>query len=349
MASQFGGNGPRAVPPDPEEIIKEIFKRVRSGLPGTLPGGGLIVGLVVGLLLWMATGIYQVNPSEVGVVLRFGRAVATTTPGLHWHLPWPVERVLKPPVTVVHKEEVGFRTLDVGPPARYRTVLEEARMLTEDGNIVELNFIVQYRIKDAVAFLFNVRDPADTLRDAAESAMREVVGHTSISMALTEGRLSIQTRTQDLLQVILDKYGAGLHVTTVKLQDVAPPGPVQDAFKDVINAEQDRERMVNEAEGFANDILPKARGVAAEMINQAQGYAASRVKHAEGEAGRFELVYEAYVKAPRVTRKRMYLETMEVVLPEVDKIIVGSEIANGLIPVLPLAGMQGLTTKGETK
>ena len=349
MSDRFGGNGSsHPLPPNPEEIIKDIVNRLRGGLPGNLPGG-MFIGLLLILALWLATGLYQINPTEVGVVLRFGRVVHTTSPGLHWHLPWPIERVLKPPVTVVHKEEVGFRTLDVGPPARYRTVVEEARMLTEDGNIVELNFIVQYRIKDPVAFLFNVRDPAETLRDSAESAMREIIGHSSIDAALTEGRLLIQTRTEDLLQEILDGYGAGLHVATVKLQDVAPPGPVQDAFKDVINAEQDRERMINEAEGFSNDILPKARGTAAQLVNQSQGYAAARIKVAEGEARRFELVHEAYAKAPVVTRTRMYLETMEAVLPQVDKVIVDSGIADGLLPVLPLGNMGGQTSGGKAQ
>ena len=331
-------------------MIKDIFNRVRAGLPAGLPsGGGAIAGLLVALLLWAATGLYQVDPSEVGVVLRFGRVVTTTSPGLHWHLPWPVERVLKPPVTVVHKEEIGFRTLDVGPPARYRPVLEEARMLTEDGNIVELNFIVQYRIKDPVAFLFNVRDPTETLRDSAESAMRDVIGHTSINMALTEGRFQIQTQAEQLLQGILDGYAAGLHIATVKLQDVAPPGPVQDAFKDVINAEQDRERMVNEAQGFANDILPKARGMAAQIVNRSEGYSAGRVKAAEGEAARFELLYEAYAKAPEVTRRRMYLETMEAVLPTMDKVIVDSHIADGVLPMLPLGEMGGGAAKGKVE
>ena len=330
------GQGPRRPPPDPEEIIAELFNKLRGGLPGGLGGGvgALLVGVLA--LIWLATGIYQVNPSEVGVVLRFGEAVQTAPPGLHWHLPWPIERVLKPPITVVHKEEIGFRTLDVGPPARYRTVVEEARMLTADGNIVDLNFIVQYRIKDAAAFLFNVRDPAETLRDSAESAMREVVGHTAIDQALTEGRLAVQTQTSDLLQSILDSYGAGLHIVTVKLQDVAPPGPVQDAFKDVINAEQDRERMINEAEGFSNDILPKARGTAAQLVNEAEGFAAARLKESEGGARRFELLHEAYAEAPEITRVRMYIEALEDILPSIDKIIVDEELSDAVLPLLDL-------------
>ncbi len=319
-------------------MISELFETVRRRLPRGL--GATVLAIVI-LCGWLATGLYQVNPSEVGIVLRFGKAVASTTPGLHWHLPWPIERVLKPPITVVLKEEIGFRTIDVGPPARYRDVTEESRMLTADGNIIELDFIVQYRIKDPIAFLFHVRDPSETLRDAAESAMREVVGYTTIDQALTEGRLEIQTEAQAELQEILDHYDAGLLVTTVKLQDVVPPGPVQDAFKDVINAEQDKKRMINQAEGFANDILPKARGSAAQLLNEAEGYAASVVKQAEGAAKRFELIEAAYRKAPEVTRTRLYLETMERVLPDIDKVLIDEATSKRMLPLLPLGNNTG--------
>jgi membrane protease subunit HflK len=331
MSDPFS-NGGGARRPDPEQLINEIFANLGRRLPGNALGPIL---LGIALLLWTATGIYQVNPNEMGVVLRFGAVQKTTGPGLHWHMPWPVERVLKPPVTLVLKEEMGFRTVDPGPPARYRPVTEEARMITTDGNIVDLDFIVQYRIKDPVDFLFKVRDPAETLRDAAESAMREVIGRTTIDNALTEGRLLIQTEAQKLLQETLDSYESGLLVTTVKLQDVVPPGPVQDAFKDVISAEQDRERMINEAEGFANDILPKARGTAAQLLNEAEGHAASVTNEAEGAAKRFELLLTAYLTAPNVTRKRMYLETMEAILPGMDKIIMDTD-GTPPLPLLPL-------------
>lgn len=318
---------------DAERLIEEAIERFRRSVPG---GAAPAIALIVALGLWLATGIYQVNPSELGVVLRFGRVVETATPGLHWHLPWPIERALKPPVTVVLKEEIGFRTISPGPPARYRSVTEESRMLTADGNIVELDFIVQYLIKDPVAFLFKVRDPADTLRDSAESAMREVIGRSTIDAALTDGRAQIQAETHELLQSTLDGYESGLQVTAVKLQDVVPPGPVQDAFKDVINAEQDRERMINQAEGFANDILPKARGTAAQLENEAAGYAASVVKAAEGAAERFRLLYRAYAKAPDITRTRMYIEALEEVLPNIDKVIVDKELSGEVVPLLPL-------------
>jgi len=336
VAGPFGnGSGGQS---DADRLIAEAFESIRKRIPSGAIG---ILALLIALVLWLATGLYQVNPSEAGVVLRFGKVVQITPPGLHWHLPWPVERVFKPAVTEVKKEEVGFRTIDVGPPARYRSVTEESRMLTADGNIVELDFIVQFRIKEPIAFLFRVRDPYEMLRDSAESAMREVVGRTSIDDALTEGRLEIQTKAQTLLQDILDRYDSGLQVSTVKLQDVTPPGPVQDAFKDVINAEQDKERLINEAQGFSNDILPKARGTAAQIVNEAQGYAAAVVKDAEGAAERFELVHAAYAKAPGVTRKRMYIEMFESILPGIDKIIVDGAIAGQVIPFLPLKPLSG--------
>ncbi|TFH20419.1 MAG: FtsH protease activity modulator HflK [Myxococcales bacterium] len=331
MANDFGNGS--AHPPDPNRIIQEAFDSISQRFPSGVVGP---LALLVVVALWMAGGLYQVGPSEVGVVMRFGAVTHTTPPGLHWHLPWPIERVYKPAVTRVFKEEIGFRTFAIGPPARYRDVTEEARMLTADGNIVELDFIVQYRIKDPIDFLFKVLDPQETLRDSAESAMREVVGSTTIDDALTEGRLEIQTRAQAQLQEILDSYQTGLQVTTVKLQDVTPPGPVQDAFKDVINAEQDRERVINESEGFANDIIPKARGTAARLVNEAEGYAAAVVKDAEGAAKRFELVHAAYAKAPEVTRQRMYIEALEEVLPEINKIIIQGGAAGDVVPLLDL-------------
>ena len=341
MPDPFSNGGARR--PDPEQLINEIFANLGRRMPGNSLGPILFA---VALLLWTATGVYQVAPSEMGVVLRFGAVTTTTPPGLHWHLPWPIERVLKPPVTLVLKEEIGFRTVDPGPPARYRAVTEEARMLTSDGNIVDLDFIIQYRIKDPVDFLFKVRDPAETLRDAAESAMREVIGRSTLDSALTEGRLEIQIEAQELLQETLDSYQSGLHVTTVKLQDVVPPGPVQDSFKDVISAEQDRQRMINESEGFANDIVPKARGAAAQILNEAEGYSASVTNEAEGAAKRFDLLLAAYLTAPKVTRKRMYLETMEAILPSIDKIIMDSDKAPpvALLPLKPLMNPAQETT-----
>ncbi len=331
MANGFP-NG-RGRTPQPDEILNEVFNRIRNS--GASGGGLAAIVAGVALLGWLATGIYQINPSEVGVVTRFGEVMKTTPPGLHWKFPTPVEQVYKVPIARVLKEEVGFETIAVGPPARYRDDVQESRMLTADGNIVDVDFIVQYTISDATKYLFNVREPRETLHDLAEAAMRSVIGSSTIDSALTEGRLEVQNLTQDLLQGYLDHYDAGMHVNTVKLQDVVPPGPVQDAFKDVINAEQDKERMINEAEGFRNDILPKARGSAAQKTNEAEGYAESQVKLADGAAQSFALVYEAYRVAPEVTRRRLYLETMEKVMKNANKVVVDSR-GGGALPLLSL-------------
>jgi membrane protease subunit HflK len=336
MANPNGGVPPRT--PNPEDIVAEIFARARKSGAGGASSTSMLAVLAAAFVVWLATGVYQVGSSEVGVILHFGKAAGATSPGLHWHVPWPVQQVIKVPVAMVNKQEIGFRTIDPGPPARYRPVVAEARMLTSDGNILDLDFIVQYRIQDPLLYLFKVRDPIETLRDCAESAMREVIGSNDINTALTEGRGAIQVRAQHHLQSMLDGYESGLLITTVKLQDVEPPDAVQDAFKDVIAAEQDKERRINEAEGFANDILPKARGKAAQRVNDAHAYSETVVKEAEGSAGRFELVREAYSRAPEITRKRMYLETLEAILPAIDKVIVDESIASEMLPVMDLPG-----------
>ncbi len=315
--------------------MRELFERVRLQWPKRF-GFGYIIVIVAGL--WLLSGAYQVDPSQTGVVLRFGRAVGVTGPGLHWHIPWPVEMVIKPPTAKILKEEIGFRTVDPGPPARYRTVSAESLMLTGDGNIVDLDFIVQYKIRDPIAYLFKVRGQSKTLRDCAESAMREVMGKSAIDAALTEGKFKIQQDAQELLQQTLDNYSAGIQVVTVKLQDVDPPQPVSDAFKDVISAKQDKERLINEAEGYRNDVVPRARGRAAQIVNEAEAYRATRIKNAEGEAKRFTQILKEYRKAPEVTRKRLYLETMEEILPRVEKIIIGGDIGKNVLPYLPLRG-----------
>lgn len=299
-----------------------------------------LVILPILLVLWALTGIYIVRPEEQGVVLRFGRAVRQTGPGPHWHLPWPFERVLKPNVTQVLKQEIGFRTTDMGPPTRYRDVDQEALMLTGDENIVKLLFIVQYRVRQdaegVTDFLFNVRDPLDTVLPAAEAAMREVVGRTDIDSVLTEGKERVQQEAQQELQVILDLYDVGLEVLTVKLQDVDPPDQVSDAFKDVISAEQDRERMINEALGYANDVVPKARGQAAQLLNEAEAYRESKVREAAGAAARFNALYDEYAKAKEVTRQRLYLETLEEILPKANKILLDDLAGKQAVPYLPL-------------
>jgi modulator of FtsH protease HflK len=337
---------PNGNPNDPVEMIDKVWDELRSRFGGGGKGPGRFSPwwlVVIALLLYALTGIYIVAPDERAVVLRFGRVVREAEPGPGYHLPWPIEEVFKPSVTQIRKEEFGFRTIDVGPPARYRDEPVEALMLTGDENIVKLQFIVQYRVKPdangATDFLFNVRDPQKALRDTAEAAMREIVGRSNIDDALTEGKERIQGDARELLQGILDRYGAGLEVVTLQLQDVDPPDQVSDAFKDVIGAQQDRERLINESNGYANDVLPKARGQAAQIINEAQAYKEVKVQDATGAAQRFVALEEEYSKAKEVTRERLYLETMEEVMGRVNKILIDDAAAKQVVPYLPLDQM----------
>lgn len=332
---------PRGRPNDPFAEIQMVFDKVRGAFTNRQPSRvspWLIVAVL--LVLYVGSGVFIVAPDERGIVLRFGRVVREADPGPGYHLPWPFEQVIKPSVTQIRKAEFGFRTVDVGPPARYRDVDPEALMLTGDENIVKLQFIVQYKVKTgptgATDFLFNVRDQEDTVRDAAEAAMREVLGRNNIDNALTEGKEQVQQDAQALLQRILDEYQVGLEVVTVKLQDVGPPDQVSDAFKDVISAQQDKERLINEARGYANDVVPKARGQAAQLLNEAEGYSAAKVQDASGAAQRFSALQQEYDKAKEVTRLRLYLETMEQVLPRMNKIILDEVAGKQVVPYLPL-------------
>jgi len=332
---------PRRPPDDPLAEIRKIVDQVRDGFGSRGPmrlKPWPFVGIA--LLLYGLSGIFIVAPDERGVILRFGRVVREAEPGPGYHLPWPVESVLKPSVTQIRKEEFGFRTIAVGPPARYQDVDAEALMLTGDENIVKLQFIVQFKVKTGPTgttdFLFNVRDPVATVRDAAEAAMREILGRNDIDNALTEGKERVQQDAQSLLQRILDEYGVGLEVVTVKLQDVDPPNQVSDAFKDVISAQQDKERLINEARGYANDVVPKARGQAAQLLNEAEGYSAAKVQDASGAAQRFIALQQEYEKAKDVTRLRLYIETMEQVLPRVNKILLDEVAGKQVVPYLPL-------------
>jgi len=335
-----GDWSPKRTDDDAIEGLRELGRQWRGFFDSI--GPSLILLLL--LLAYLASGIFIVAPDERAVVLRFGKAVREEGPGPHYRFPVPIEREIKVPVTKIRKEEIGFRTVSPGPPARYNQIDREALMLTGDNNIVELDFIVQYRIKQTpngtTDYLFNVSDPRQAVRDAAEAAMREVIGASKIDDALTEGKDRIQNDAEQLLQQVLDDYGAGIEIVTVKLQDVDPPEAVNDAFKDVISAEQDKERMINEARGYANDIVPKARGQAAQMLNEAQAYAQEVVRDAEGAADRFIAVYEEYAKAKEVTKRRLYLETMERVLARADKIVLDSDASQRMVPYLPLSEVQ---------
>ena len=295
-----------------------------------------IWGLVlVAVLIWLATGIYTVGPDEQGVVLRYGKISTITSPGLNYHLPYPFETVFKPKVTEVKRVEVGFRTLDPGPPARYADRPQESLMLTGDENIVDVDLIVQYRIGDAAKYLFRVKDPDGTVRKATEAAIREVVGSKIIDETLTTGKLQIQAETKMLIQQILNRYDSGLLITAVQLQDVNPPTQVRDAFIDVASAREDKNRIINEAQGYRNAIIPEARGKVSQILNAAEGYRAEKTRKATGDADRFKQILREYQKAKNVTRKRLYLETMEEILPGITKVILDQE-KSGVLPILPL-------------
>jgi membrane protease subunit HflK len=295
------------------------------------------------LVVWLLTGTYMVGPDEVGVVRTFGEFTRVAQSGLNWHFPVPIETVNTPKVTEVKRVEIGFRTLRNG---QYRTVEKESLMLTGDENIVDAEMIVQYKIKDPVGYLFNIVEPELTVREAAEASLRTVVGRNKIDETLTTGKFTIQEETKSQLQSILDLYESGIHIVAVQLQDVSPPKEVIGAFKDVASAKEDKNRMVNQAEGYRNDVIPKARGEAEAMIRDAEGFKESRIKRAEGDAAKFTTILQEYRKAKSITEKRLYLETMEKVLPGIEKVIVPDKNSGNMLNLLNLnAG----TVKGGEK
>jgi membrane protease subunit HflK len=331
-----GGSGPQ--PPNIEELLRRGQDRMRSLLPGGMGSmrGFLLIGLVA-VGVWLASGFYTVQPEQLGIVLRFGKYVRDAEPGLRYHLPAPIERALKPNVTRENRVEVGFRSVQEGRAVSSRDLAEESLMLTGDENIVDIGFTVFWKIKDAKRFLFGVREPEALVKVAAESAMREVVGQTPIQQALTEGRDKIEVDTATLLQKLLDNYGAGIEIRRVQLLAVDPPAQVVDAFNDVQRARADRERLRNEAEAYRNDIIPRARGDAERLLQEAQAYREEVTNRAQGDAKRFQSVYQAYLANKDVTAQRMYLETMEQVLKNTNKVILDrAEAGQGVVPYLPL-------------
>ena len=334
-----GGNGGEGGRGPDYEKFSEAFKRLPS-LP-TPPGGKVkwVLAAVVGV--WLLSGIYIVNPDEEGVVLRFGKYDRTVTAGPHYALPFPIEAVYRPKVTQVQRVEVGFRSVAQGRTFQQganRALPEESSMLTGDENIVSVQFSVQYQIKDPVEYLFNVTDQAAVVKNAAEAAMREVIGNSQIDSALTDGKLNIQTEATHLLQEILDRYKVGVRVIAVQLQDVHPPKEVSDAFKDVASAREDKSRIINEAEAYRNELIPQARGLAAQVENEAQGYKETRIRNAEGEANRFLALLAEYEQAKDVTKQRLYLEAMEELLsrPGMEKIVLPKNASERVLPLLPL-------------
>ncbi|MGH7076183.1 MAG: FtsH protease activity modulator HflK [Stellaceae bacterium] len=333
------GHGPGGGPQPPfDELFRRGRDRFRRLLPGGWgPGRWVVLGLIVIVLIWLASGFYRVEPDEVGVVLRFGALNRITQAGLNYHLPGPIETVLLPKVTRVNPIEIGFR---LAPDGTTEEVPQESLMLTGDENIVDVNFTVFWVIKDAPEYLFNIRNPPLVVKAAAESAMREVIGHTNIADALAQGRYKIKTETQKLTQQILDSYSAGIVITDLQLQKIDPPAQVIDAFRDVQSAKIDLNTLVNQAEAYRNSVVPRAKGNASQIIQQGEAYKARVVLQAEGSANRFDSVLKAYDQAKDVTATRLYLETMEQVLEGANKVILGHGVSgSGVLPYLPLPSL----------
>ena len=333
--------------------MPQQFDFPRSQVPLKLNPKTVYMVLALLVVLWLGSGIYTVSPDEPAVVRRFGKFLEVVNPGLHYRLPSPIDMVEIHSVTKVYREEIGFRTRDGGT----RKMPNEALMLTGGLNIIDVEMVVQYRVNSIVDALFSVRDLGvfepprrgrePLIHDAAESALRQVIGRHAIDEALTEGKVTIQAEIKDELQSLFDKYNCGLTVQSVQLQTVGPPQQVDEAFKDVASAKEDRERRVNEARGYQNDIIPKARGEAERMIKEAEAYKIERVRRAQGDADRFRAVYEEYKKAPDVTERRLYLETMELILPGLKKYIIKSDAKGNLLNVLNLEGVIGGRKEAE--
>ncbi|WP_027369584.1 FtsH protease activity modulator HflK [Desulfovermiculus halophilus] len=328
------GGGGRATPPDLGEFMRKFqnFNNFKS------PAVKLGIALVI--LLWLASGFYIVRPDEVGVVQRFGAYARTTQSGPHYHLPIPIESVKTPKVTEVKRVEIGFRSRDAGAGmglSGFREVPEESLMLTGDENLVNVQFIVQYQIKEAQNYLFNIQQQQKTVKDAAEASMRDVIGSNRIDAVLTAEKFEVQSQTKEILQRILDSYDSGIRVTAVKLQDVHPPKQVSDAFKDVASAREDKSKLINRAMGYRNQILPQARGQVASILNEAEAYKETTIRKAKGDSERFEKLLAEYKQAQDVTRERLYLEAMQAVLEKVHSTyLLSDQAADSVVPYLPL-------------
>jgi len=354
------GSGPQPVGPRPPDL-EDLLRRGQDRLQQLLPGGhfsglGIALILIGALAIWGLSGFFRVQSEELGVVLRFGKHVRTVQPGLNYHLPYPIETVLLPKALRVNAISIGMTLIDDTARRRNkRDVPEESLMLTGDENIVDVQFTVLWRIKPngAADYLFNIQNAEGTVKAVAESAMREVIGRSEIQPILTTAREDIQKAVQDLMQKTLDRYGSGVLIQQVQLEPVNPPAQVIEAFNDVQNAKIDYERLQNEAQTYANRIVPDARGQAAKITQDAEGYKQQAVAEARGQSARFLKVYEQYKKAPDVTRQRIYLETMERILGGADKLVYdGGASQGGVVPYLPLSELtprrQAPVTTGAT-
>lgn len=328
----WGGRNSNQGPPDLDEVVKKLQERMnrmfggKGGGSTKEPSNGFGAGsfgmiVVIALIVWALSGIYIIDEGKRGVVLQFGAYTKTTMPGPHWY-PRFIQTVYKVDVDSIRSIELGYRA-------------DEALMLTQDENIIDIKFAVQYRVQDARNYLFNVRDPDETLRQAMESAVREVIGRSKMDFIITGGRSEVVVTAQKLLQDILDNYNTGLVVTQLTMQDAQPPQQVQGAFADAVKAREDKERLENEAEAYANDVVPKARGAASRIMQEAEGYKARVIADAEGETDRFLKVLTEYKKAPDVTRKRLYLDALQSTLSNSTKVLIDTESGNNLL-YLPL-------------
>jgi membrane protease subunit HflK len=337
-----GGGGGKPQGPDLDELLRKSREQWKTMFPkdGNSSPKALVLLLIIVVLLWLSSGVYFVKADEQGIVLRFGEYHRTTGSGLNYHLPYPFESALMPKVTAVNRVEVGYRSGSARANRENTAVPEESLMLTGDENIVDINFEVQWKIREAPDFLFNIRNPEETVKAVSESAMREVIGQSQIATVLTAGREDVAMRTKLLIQSTLDEYKAGIEVIAVNLRDVNPPDQVIAAFRDVQSARVDMETARNQAEAYRNDILPKARGQAQQMILEAEAYKQEVIARAQGEASRFAAVYEEFKQARDVTKQRIYLETMEDILSGMNKVIIDEKGAGGVVPYLPLDSLK---------
>lgn len=346
-----GGGGGR-LPPELERLLAQL-RRLLGGAGSTAGRGAVVAGVAVAAI-WLATGFYRVEPDEQGLVLRFGAYVRSTPPGLNYHAPWPIETAIVVPVTRINHVEIGFRNAGeedsevAGVPSR--DLAEESLMLTGDENIVDINATVFWRISDAAAYRFNTRNPDITVKAAAESMLRQVVGRTQIQSALTEGRAAIEQAVTSGTQAILDQYKTGVEITQVQLQKVDPPAEVIESFRDVQRANTDADTQRNDAQSYSNDVVPRARGESAAIMAQANGGKQAAVSMANGKSQRFLSIYAAYTLAKDVTIRRLYIETMQEILKNSPTIVVDDKL-RGILPMLQLngAGAAGPLGSGDTK
>jgi membrane protease subunit HflK len=336
-----GGSGNRdpwgrradAGPPDLDEVFRRLRRRLGGGASPNGAAATLIVGIaIIVLALWLASGFYVVREGERGVVLRFGDFASTATPGLRWHLPYPVERVLRVNIGEIRTAEIGYRSQTASRAEA--DINQESQMLTADENIVDVKLAVQYRVKDAADYVFKVREPDLTVAQVAESAIREVVGKSRMEFILTEGRDAVAQQVAQVLQATLDRYGTGIEITSVNMQDAQPPEQVQAAFFDAVKAREDEQRLINEAQAYRNEVIPRARGEVARIIADAEAYQGETVARAEGDGARFSQIANQYRAAPQVTRQRLYLETMEQVLSRTPKVVMAGD--GNKVTLLPL-------------